>query len=320
MSSSDWPARRFLVAFTGVTAALLVALLGLTWSVDPTGLLRRAYGGTKLCAAGPIDPVHLLSANMVEAMDWPPTIWLGSSRVANGFVRERAANLGLPSASMAEIATIGRNAVRSGRVRTIRIGLELGQFTNPDRVVARTADNSWFAHSYPALRHGLLDDRAIVAALRGCEPVEAETRPVDRQEAQLALAHTLTGVTRLGATERATFYQAAMAELAALLAEARASNVRVTLWIGPNRSTYWPALARADLLPVHTRWRRDLATLARRHNADMLDIDRLDTPDLVCNGSTNRDCHFLDATHYSPDFGAQISRTIATRDAQSGRK
>ena len=310
MSSSDLSARRFLGLFAGVTAALLVALMGLTWSVDPTGLLRRAYGGTKMCAAGPIHPVQLLSANMADTMDWSSTVWLGSSRVGIAFAHEGSANLGVPSASMAEISTIGRHAIRSGQVRNIRIGLELGQFTNPERVIARQVDDNWFSRTYPAVRHGLLDGKAIVAAIKGCQHVEAEMRQVKGREAQFALAGTLTGVTRLSVPERDAFYQAAMEKLADLLAEAQASKVRVTLWIGPNRSVYWPALARAGLLQVHTQWQRDLAAIARHHDAVMLNIDRLDTPKLACNGSTNRDCHFLDATHYSTDFGSEIKEAV----------
>lgn len=314
MSSSELPARRFLGMFLGLTAFMVVTVLGLTWAVDPTGFLRHTYGGKKVCAAKVVNPVFLLSPDMISTMDWSDIIWLGSSRVGFGFSAQGRANLGLPSASMAEIATLGINAVRSGRVREIRIGLELGQFSNPGRVVARDVGENWFSRHFPALRHGLFNDRAIVSALRGCAQVASHNQVASRiikpSTAELILSASLNGVTRLSVSEREAFYQAAFANLEKLSAEARANGVRVTLWIGPNRSSYWAALSRAGLLPLHTKWKSDLISAAHRSGASLLDIDFSNTPDLTCPGSTDRDCHFVDATHYSPSFGTEIEKII----------
>jgi hypothetical protein len=316
MSSSELPPRRFFGIFFGLITLFVVTVLSLTWLIDPTGFLRHTYGGEKACDAKVVNPALLFSPSINSTMDWPETIWLGSSRVGFGFSAHGRANLGLPSASMADISRIGMNAIRSGQVRDIRIGLELGQFSNPSKVVARDLGDDWFTRNYPALRRGLFDDRAIVSALRGCEqsqvisPNQAVSHTMDPAKAESALSFTLNGVTRISASERDTFYQAAFANLEQMVAEARAKRVRVTFWIGPNRSSYWPALSRAGLLPFHVQWKSDLASLAQRSGASLLDVDESYIPALSCPGSTNRDCHFVDATHYSPYFGAEIDKLI----------
>jgi hypothetical protein len=314
MSSSELSPRDFLGTVFCMVFGIVLAVLGWTWLVDPTGLLRQTFGGPKVCRSYTSHPVGLLAPALAATKDWPEAIWLGSSRVSAGFPGEGPADLGISSASMAEISTIGIHAIRSGKVREIRIGLELGQFSNPDRVADRGIAYDWSNRSYPSLRYGLLDRKAVAAALEGCKTPRWPSFMISPQAAERALLFSLNGAKRLTPRERDAFYRTAFSDLAKFLAEAHARRVRVTLFIGPNRSSYWNALQRAGFQQFHTEWRGELSALAQRYDAAVLDIDRIAIPNLTCPGSPDRDCHFLDTIHYSAQFGAGIAKIIKARD------
>jgi hypothetical protein len=349
MSSSDAPTpegRRFLAWLLASVALLAAAILGITWLLDPYGLLGARGHGTALCTPGiRIDDDRYLKP-LLPRLYQPEEILLGSSRARWAFHEEfftrrtgrRTVNLALNSASLEEIDRLTRQAIADAPVRRVWIGVDFGAFAMPDWAPGRLATLWPIADpEATALRYGLLDPHAMRAGLfalidpatcrdpvltphgfiRGATPYGDSPLPVlpsARQRAAI-LRHW-----RFDAPARAAAYAERLARLDALLAFLHQRGVAVILFLTPSHPLYQEMLAEAGLAERRLRWREQVRALAARHGATLLLTDTPAFLDSIrapgCPADARPvDCLFYDTTHSRPVVGEAIVRAALAQAA-----
>jgi hypothetical protein len=340
--------RRFLAWLLATAALLAAAILGITWLVDPYGLLAARGHGIALCTPGiRIDDDRYLKP-LLSRLYQPEEILLGSSRARWGFREEyftrrtgrRIVNLALNSASLEEIDRLARQAIADAPVRRVWIGVDFGAFAMPDRAAGPlTAPWPVADQEATALRYGLLDPHALRAGLRaladpascqdpvftphgfirGATPDGDSPLPVlpgPRQRAAV-LQHW-----RFDAQALAAAYAGRMARLDALLAFLRQRGVAVVLFLTPSHPLYQAMLAEAGLAARHIRWREEVRALAARHGAMLVMsdtpafLDSIRAPGCPANARPV-DCLFYDTTHSRPVVGDAIVRAALSQAAPS---
>ena len=338
--------RRFLVWLLGTIALLAAAILGITWLIDPYGVLAARGHGPALCTPGiRIDDDRYLKP-ILPRLYQPEDVVLGSSRVRWAFHEDyftsrtgrRTVNLALNSASLEEIDRLTRQAIADAPVRRAWIGLDYGAFAMPDWAPGRLAVPWAIADpEATALRYGLLDPHAMQAGLlalaapgscrdpaftphgfvRNATPYGDSPLPVlptARQRAAV-LRHW-----RFDPPARAAAYAERLARLDALLAFLRQRNVPVILFLTPSHPLYQEMLAEAGLGEQRLRWREEVRALAARHNATLVEsdtsafLDSIRAPGCPA-GAPPVDCLFYDTTHSRPLVGDAIVRAALSAPA-----
>jgi hypothetical protein len=330
-NSEPAQARRFLRLFAGAAAAAAALALGLTYAVDPLGLLHGEESSL-LCAPGIEFHEERQVKLLLAAVHRPDEIVLGSSRVQGGFdqaaveqrVGGRVANLAVAGAAIADIDLLARTAVERAPIRRIWIGLDFGAFVQPAPAASMLRAPPDLPPDLLAWRAGLLDPVAVEGAVtalvdpRRCRAPEMTAMGFQARAYQ---AHAGSGEApsrrwrdhmdrawRLQPETRQQRYDHALARIDALAEHFRARGVRLVLFLSPVHPDYASSIAGAELAPLYARWRRDLQALARRRGAQLL---LTDTPDFLpsaeaaCPGA-RRDCLFNDPIHFRPILGDAI--------------
>lgn len=331
--------RRFLAWLLATVALLAAAILGVTWLIDPYGVLNSRGHGTALCTPGiRIDDDRYLKPILARLYQ-PEEIVLGSSRARWAFREEfftlrtgrRTVNLSLNSASLEEMDRLARDAIAEAPVRRVWIGLDFGAFAMPNWSPGRLSSPWRIADpEATALRYGLLDPNAMRAGLlaladpTSCSDpaftphgfVRSATLYGDSPLPILPGARARAAVLRhwrFDAPARAAAYAERMARLDALLAFLRRRGVPVILFLTPSHPVYEEMVAESGLAEHHRRWREEVRGLAERHGATLLMTDTpaflasIHSPGCPANVPPV-DCLFYDTTHSRPAVGDAIVR------------
>ena len=344
MSSSEDQALRFLRTFALAAGAIALLALALCWALDPAGLLRGAGLPAGLCRPGIQTGDERYVKPLMTRVLQPDEVLIGSSRTGIGFSPDsfpgrRVANLALSGASLDEEVALAHDASDEVSVHRIWLGLDFGAFV--ERVSPRPAlqfSRQGEASRETALRHGLLDQRALRIALRtllspgACFDPPFSTLGFSRSRSEPRVGpmrfdrRILDGISetwRLGWSERLRLYSERLEALDGLLADLHRQGIPVILYLGPTTSPYRGMIARAGLAHFYGRWRGDLRALASRHGAILVESDR---PAFLAGlaarrcGQLSEDCLFHDPLHFRPEVGDLIVRTaLEASPAQPGR-
>lgn len=356
MSSSEPStpgARRFLAWLLATMALLGVAALGVTWVIDPYGLLAARGLTPAICTPGIRVNDDRFARPALVRLHQPGEILLGSSRALWAFREDSftgrtgrtIANLSLAGASLEEIDWLARQAIDEAPVRRVWLGMDFGAFAMPERAPA-TLTPLWAVASpdATALRYGLLDPHALRAGMAALfDPASCADPPFTPHgfprtatphggtPAALAVlpgARTRADLVRRWRFEergRAAAYARRMARFEALLATLRRRGVPVILFITPSHPAYDSMLAEAGLGELYRRWRDELRAVAERHGATLVMSDSpaflaaIRAPDCPA-GAPPLDCLFYDATHARPFVGdAIVAAGLEAERARAGR-
>ncbi len=345
MSSSDGEnVRGFALALIGQMLLIGAAMLAVTWIVDPFGVLRPAFGGPGWCAPGVKSGDAALTKPLLATVSNPQTILLGTSRVQNGFdpvalaifPDQPAVNLGVPDASIAEMAALAEMATARGTVRTIVLGIDTKSFvTPPDRMRLRRVDAS-LDRKWIALRYGLLDSTAVFAALRnglrcntpqftefGAPTSAAPSRKYTPSEFKQATGRTLTKYQIADGGNADVNADANLATFSHLVARLHRAGIRIVILTGPERPEWQSALDHSAYANLRLRIRLALQAMALHGDAELIDAT---APDFAtrsaipaCDEGKWPDCQFSDLTHYNHSMGRTFARIIANEAKQQLR-
>jgi hypothetical protein len=340
-------AHRFLAWFAATSALLAVGVLGLTWLVDPYGLLAARGPRPSVCVPGiRVNDDRYLKAVMPRVHQ-PKEVILGSSRAAWGFREEaftrRTANLALSSGSLEQIDRLARQAVADAPVERLWIGLDFGAFILPG-AGPDTLTRLWpiADPGATALRYGLLDPHAMKAGwLALADPAAcrdppfsllgfARVGPYGRTpwsgprlpdlRTRSALVHNWREEARGGSSA----YADRLGRLDALLSFLRSRRAEAMLFITPSHPVYHEMVAEAGLGGRYRRWRGDIQAIARRHDTILVLSDApaflraVNAPDCPAPALPEY-CLFYDSTHFRPVVGdAIVSAALAMQQSHPG--
>ncbi len=334
-SSERENVRGFAFALIGQMLLIGAAMLAVTWIVDPFGVLRPVFGGPDSCAPGVKSGDAALTKPLLATVPAPQTILLGTSRVQNGFdlvalsvfPDQPAVNLGIPDASVAEMAALAEIATTRGRVRTIMFGIDTKSFVPPPdrmrlRLVDASQDRNWIA-----LRYGLLDSTAVFAALRnglrcnspqftefGAPTSPSPTREYTSAEFKRAIARTLTKYQIADGGNAEANTSANIVIFTRSVGRAHRSGVRVIILSGPERPDWQSALDHSAYAHLRHRIRVALLAMEARGDAELIDAAAPDFAEQyvipTCDAGKWPDCQFSDLTHYKHSMGRAVARII----------
>ena len=335
MSSSDRSrqAPHFLRTFAAALLVLAGAMLLLCWLVDPTGLLQQKGLSPSPCTPGIRTSDDRLVKPLLVSVLQPEEVIIGSSRTIFGFTAEAfggrdIVNLALSGATLSEIDRLARHAARTERTQRVWIGLDFGEFVTHETARDPLSEPSTGGNArWMAIRHGLLDQRALKGALRTILIEHACTDPFYRQDGFAARRtavsdaaprrkqYMLTGFARkweAARSDRPRLYRERLRRLDRLLSDLRERRIAVVVYLGPVSHAYLSALRGSGLDPYFQRWPEDVGRLVRKHGGTFVpgQSEAFLNPvrDRVCRPAQSMDCLFLDATHFRPEVGAAIVR------------
>ena len=332
MSSSDpgTAQRRF---FAGVFAGLAGASLAMAATllvVDPLG----ATDGNRLCGAGA--KAHAAeTAKLIVAHDRRPrTAIVGTSRVKWGFDRDALSelgaqpvvNLGVSGGLPANFSDALDEALAGGRLERAYIGVD---FNLVHQLGGPVSSSGIAGSGFPRLERlrraffGYEALRSATSALRDCRPAfhvdgsptregyrERAQRTVDDERGLLVRRLRRSG----GRSEEET--SARYVELRSLIVRLRRQDVEVVLFSAPYRKELTDTFAEVGLDDDFAQFHAELSHLAHDEGAAFIDLH--DPADVRMHGlrgcaGGGIACHYIDLTHYGPEFGRQIARSIAPR-------
>ncbi len=340
MSSSDPRAAspgRFLTAFAAAAAVAALLVLLLTWTVDPTGMLRNARLSPGLCAGGLLTADDRYAKPLLAASHRRSEILVGSSRVAFGFDPaafgdRQVVNLGFTGADFTGVEAMVRHAAARGSVRRVWVGLDFGSFVQPDGwQEAPRAPDPAAGELAIALRHGLFSRRAAAEALRSLIQVRPCLRPplsddgFRTHERHVAPARVnpearqaMIDAWSIPRPLQTRLLDEHLARFDALLRDMRGQRIEMILFLSPISPDYRSLVAQTGLTPLYARWRDALRTMAGRHGARLIESDSPTFLDAVvsppCPVEPRDSCLFEDLTHYRP----MVARSIVQAALRSG--
>ena len=335
MSSSDGKAgskaaRRFLAVFAAAATLSLALLLTLCWAIDPTGLLRAQGLSPRLCGPGIANWDERHAKPLIAAGQQPAEIVLGSSRAARGFHPRafggrRVANLAVSAGGVSDIDRIARFTLDRGGLRRAWIETDFLIFAAPEPSDSRmTFPGSHLSGRILALRYGLFDWRALGAAIEAtvffgtCRQPPLDGMGFRRERPQPPAPVQISAELRANLHKswsqlkpaREAAVTARLERFDRLIADLRASDVDVVLFVSPIQSAQREAFSGTFYEPLYREWRAAIAAIARRRGARLIASDDpafLRTiPATSCPAAQAEDCLFYDMRHFRPVVGDAI--------------
>lgn len=334
--SSRNPAHFWRGAIFGLVTTI-VALLTLTTAVDPFGAFGPVSGEAGICRSGIKDiSFEEQSKLLLPIVRQPQVVLVGNSRIARGFDEaslgrfsyQPAANLGISGAILNDMARLTEAAVSRAPVRMIVVEADFSSFIiNPHAVRVPLLDRD-VPDYFALLRYGLLNPKAMTAAIRAalwCRnlastingarlPSLRDTKSEGAGNVAAGFGKMRTALTRDPPDVQQRYLAANIASFRMLVANATRSGISLAIMIGPNHSQYQTTLIRAGLSELYAHWEADIRAIASNNAAILIDggsTQFLQSAALPpCASQSGIDCHFWDATHFSPVIGDALVRAI----------
>lgn len=335
----------YLKTFLCTLIAVFMAIGLVSYVLDPFGMFR-GYGlrtnyllGERIWEDS--RKVKDLSLDRLR----PDTLIVGNSRVLKGFdvydprlLRQlgNIHNLGLSGANMDELSHYTRLAMRGQSLRTLIIGLDIGQFTE-----ARIQDNSETAESAYLQRLYVVDmvkrfsytlwsPQAIKAwmgvitqphslTIRGAPNFDEDSRTLlasGQRNITLKIEHHVAN--RLRTTDWDSYVRR-MHLMDALIADACMQGTVIKLFISPVHVRHLVLLNEVGLTEKSFQWKRALTEMVGRHYASGCDIVLLDFGRITAyttepfpnvDDRTNIMTWYWDSGHYKPALGLLVLQRL----------
>jgi hypothetical protein len=335
----------YLKTFLYLSIAVFMATGLISYVLDPFGMFR-SYG---------LRTDYLLGERIWEdqrkvkdlSLDRlrPDTLIVGNSRVLKGFdvydprLEQQlgiAHNLGLSGANLDELDHYTRFAMRAQPLRTLIIGLDIGQFTEArSQGKSEAAKNSYLHELYIAdmvnrFSYALWSPQAIEAwgsvirqphtlTMRGTPNYDQDSKALltmGPRKATLMAEHHVANRLR---TIDSDLYVHRMRLMDALIADACMQGTVVKLFISPVHARHLVLLQEVGLTDKSFQWKQALIEIVGRHHASgcdvvLLDFGRITTytsepfPDLDNHAYSMK--WYWDSGHYKPALGFLVLQRL----------
>lgn len=330
--------RRYLATFFGLSGAVLLAVIGLNYAVDP--YLTHQWDTPQVRRLRPArEQLSVWGKTYAVARFQPAVVYLGNSRTELGlpvaapqFAGRAVFNSALPGASVADAIALARHASRVSRVDTVVWGIDGPSFSmengNTDLDGALIADGGPFF-----LRRGLLnlkralavdmtrDSLSLLTGRAGavCRSSLALRGQRDRDCISLRIGGW--GGTRAAVLPRTREYirgagPTAEAQTAfdASVDQLCRAGTRLRLYINPTHAMMLDALYWAGKWAPLEAWQRALASLAAARRGAGCDVRVVDfsgfnsvTTEAVPQASGHDAMlYYWETSHYRVNVGAMI--------------